>query len=281
MPEDGRVAGQKVSDFRAFLLQAWTATDGRDGLGSRTGFARASWAVVNHHAAFQSNNGSRAAREFLVVRDEDEGGAGLGIEVEEKFDDAMARLGVEIAGRFVREQDLRAIDEGARDSDALLLAPRELRGVMMQSFTQPHPIKQLNRFLERVIQAAEFHRHHYVFERGDRRDELEVLKDEPAHASTQFGAAIFVQRCEVDARKRDTAGGRDVEPRTEAKQSRLAAAGRTENRACVATREGKGDIAQNRQVMSVTIFPVGRRGIAFRQPMNFEDQTVRHGITND
>ena len=152
---------------------------------------------------------------------------------------------------------------------------------MMQAFTQPHPLQQLNRFLERMIQAAEFHWDHDVFQGRDRWDELEVLKDEPAHAATQCGAAIFIQRREVRAREGDAARSRDVESGTEAEQSRLAAAGRTENGACVAARECKGDIAQDRQIMSVTIFPVRRRGITFRQPTNFEDQTVRHGITND
>ena len=249
--------------------------------GSRTGFARVPLATLNHHAAFESNNAARASREFLVVRDEDEGGAGLGVEVEEKFDDAMARLAIEIAGGFVGEEDLGAIDEGAGDRHALLLATRELRGVMMQSFTQPHALQQLNGFFKRVIQAAEFHWHHYVFKRGDGRDELEVLKDEPAHASTQFGAAILVERREVGARERNTAGSGDVESGTKAEQSRLAAAGRTENGACVPTCERKGDVAQNGEISGVTIFPVRRRGVTFRQPMNFEDQTVRHGITND
>ena len=33
--------------------------------------------------------------------------------------------GVEVAGRLVGEQDRRAVEQGARDSDTLLLAPPE------------------------------------------------------------------------------------------------------------------------------------------------------------
>jgi len=249
--------------------------------GLRAGFGRVSTAIVDHQAAFEPDNRSRTAGEFLIVCDEDKCGAGLGVEMEEKFDDEMARLAIEIAGRFVREEDLGAIDEGARDRHTLLFATRELRRVVMQPFTQPYALEQLNRLLERMIESAEFHGHHHVFNRGDRWDELEVLKDEPAHAATQLGAAIFVQGREVRACKRNAAGSRDIESCTKAKQRRLAAAGRTENGAGVAAREGEGDVAQNGQIMSVTIFPVRRRGIAFRQPVNFEDQTVRHGMTND
>src|SRR5688572_19421357 len=108
---------------------------GTDGFESGTGLAGVSRAIARHHAAFESNDGSRAARQFLVVGYEDEGGAGFSVEVEEKFDDAMARLGIEIAGGFVGEEDLRAIDEGARDGHALLLATGKLRGIMVQSFS--------------------------------------------------------------------------------------------------------------------------------------------------
>jgi hypothetical protein len=274
VPADWRVSAPKVSDFRPFNRQAghglkagWTGE-------SRTGSGRIAATRANHPASFESNDGSRAAREFLVVCYEDKRGAGLGVEVEEQFDDAMACLAIEIAGWFVREENLRTIDERACDGHALLLAARELGGIVMQSFAQSYASQQLNGFLERMVQSAEFHRHHHVFQRCDGRDELEVLKDKPAHAATQFSAAILVQGCQVFACEGNAAGSRDVESGTEAEEGRLAAAGWAEDGAGVAAREGKGDVAQNGEV--VAIFPVRRRGIAFGQSVNFEDQTFRH-----
>ena len=113
----------------------------RMGDGSQSGLVRGSRAVVDHHATFEPNNGSGTAREFLVVGDEDEGGAGFGVEVEEKFDDEVAGLGVEISGGFVCEEDLGAIDKGAGDGHTLLLATGKLGGIVMQSLRQTHPFK--------------------------------------------------------------------------------------------------------------------------------------------
>ena len=56
--------------------------------------------------------------------------AGLGAAGEQQFDDRLAGGGVEIAGRLVREQQRRARGKRAGDGDALLLAARQLRGVM-------------------------------------------------------------------------------------------------------------------------------------------------------
>jgi hypothetical protein len=43
-------------------------------------------------------------------------------DVVEKLDDVVARLGVEIARRFVGQNDIRRVEQGARDDDALLFA---------------------------------------------------------------------------------------------------------------------------------------------------------------
>ena len=64
-----------------------------------------------------------------VVRDhDDEAVAG---DVAQQVHDLNAGLGVEGAGGFVREEDLGVIDEGSRNGDALHLATRHLRGLLV------------------------------------------------------------------------------------------------------------------------------------------------------
>ena len=71
-----------------------------------------------------------------VVRDhDDEAVAG---HVAQQVHDLHARLGVEGAGGLVGQQDLGVVDEGARDGDALHLAARHLRGLLVDVFGEAH-----------------------------------------------------------------------------------------------------------------------------------------------
>src|SRR5258708_35893802 len=60
-----------------------------------------------------------------LMRDHDDGDA-LVVEFLEHAHHLDGGLAVEVAGRFVGEEDLRLVDEGAGDGHALLLAAREL-----------------------------------------------------------------------------------------------------------------------------------------------------------
>ena len=56
--------------------------------------------------------------------------------VAQQVHDLNAGLGVQGAGGFVGEQDLGVVDEGARDGDALHLAARHLRGLLVDVVLQ-------------------------------------------------------------------------------------------------------------------------------------------------
>ena len=60
-----------------------------------------------------------------LVRDEDDRAAVLLVELLERPEDDLAGSGVEVAGRFVGEDQGRVVDEGARDGDALDLPAGE------------------------------------------------------------------------------------------------------------------------------------------------------------
>ena len=53
------------------------------------------------------------------------------IDVDQKVDDLVAGAGVEIPGRLVRQENRGLVRQRPRDRDALLLAARELRRVVM------------------------------------------------------------------------------------------------------------------------------------------------------
>ena len=74
--------------------------------------------------------------ENWIVGDEDEGGSFNAIEVEEKLQDVGTVGGVEVAGGFVGEDDGRTQDEGAGKRYALLLAARELHGVVVHAVAE-------------------------------------------------------------------------------------------------------------------------------------------------
>ncbi len=59
------------------------------------------------------------------------------MEIEDEFDDLVARRLVEIAGRLVGEQDFGVARDGARQRDALLLAAGKLTGIMRQPVAEP------------------------------------------------------------------------------------------------------------------------------------------------
>ena len=76
-----------------------------------------------------------------VVRDhDDEAVAG---HVAQQVHDLHARLGVEGAGGLVGQQDLGVVDEGARDGDALHLAARHLRGLLVDVVLQADPFQSV------------------------------------------------------------------------------------------------------------------------------------------
>lgn len=65
----------------------------------------------------------------------------------EEFDNALARLAIDLAGGFVREEEIGIHDEGPGDRDALLFAATELAGLMIDTAAQPDLLKDCGRSL--------------------------------------------------------------------------------------------------------------------------------------
>jgi hypothetical protein len=76
----------------------------------------------------------KTSREIGAVRDDDQNRVCLPVNVEQHAGEDVSRFLIEVAGRFVAQQQSRLHDESARECDTLLLAPGELRRAMGKPF---------------------------------------------------------------------------------------------------------------------------------------------------
>ena len=111
-------------------------------LRSRRSWRQASRAML-HDATSRppSRRSMRPQRdgEVFVVGDQHQRGAGFGVEVEQQFDDRLAGVGVEVAGRLVGEQQRRPRHERARQCHALLFAAGQLARVVAEALRRARP----------------------------------------------------------------------------------------------------------------------------------------------
>src|SRR5699024_6585276 len=110
-----------------------------------------------------------------------------------------ARGGVQVAGRLVREDDLRLADERAGAGDALLLAPGELRRVVLETVAQPDGVDDVVEPALLRLPAGDGERQQDVLPGGQRRDEVEGLEDEADPGPSQSGQLFLLQPGDVDA----------------------------------------------------------------------------------
>jgi hypothetical protein len=121
------------------------------------------------------------------VRRDDHGRAarrGVGDQVH----DLEREVGVEVAGRLVGEQDVRLVDQRARDRDALLLAARERERALVAAVLQADLLQHLEHARARDAARCRDHveRERDVLLDGAAREQLEVLEHD-ADPAPQLG----------------------------------------------------------------------------------------------
>src|SRR5271155_842664 len=77
---------------------------------------------------------------FGIVSDHDDGLAEVLIELAEKAQDSFRTFGIEVAGRFVGQDDLRFANDGASERHTLLFAAGKLGGLVLQAAAQAEEI---------------------------------------------------------------------------------------------------------------------------------------------
>ena len=113
-----------------------------------------------------------------VVGDHDDSVA-LGVEAEKLVHDEGGRMGVQVSGWLVGENNLGVGDDGAGDSGALLLATGELEGHVVFFFFEIKTVENLRGFYKAAsfVVAGVNERKGDVFDDGEVGDEIEVLED--------------------------------------------------------------------------------------------------------
>ena len=170
-------------------------------------------------------------RQLLVVGDDHDGRAFALANCFERLQHNRARLGIEVAGRLVGEQQRRIVGERPRNGDALLLSAGKLGRAVLHAVAQAEQVEQFFRAPLRVAHgfACELHRQQDVFQRRQRRDQVEELEDEADLLVANFGELVFAHARDVDAVDLDFAMRRAVQPADQTEQGAFAAAGRSDD----------------------------------------------------
>ena len=147
-------------------------------------------------------------------------------------------LRVEARGRLVDQQQLRVLDQGAGDADALALAAGEAVGALVDVLGEADPVEQAQRLGDVVLGVhaqdaaqragvAEPAGQHVVHHR-EPLDQVELLEDHADVAALQPHLGIGELE-QVDAVEHDLAAGRLDQPVDAADQRRLAGAARADD----------------------------------------------------
>ena len=197
-----------------------------------------------------------------LVRDDDHGGVLLG-ERADDLEHLAGQLGVERGGRLVKAQDVRLEGERAGDRHALLLAARELVGVVAHAALQTHLAEQLDGMvldllvdlalvllIVRPLLGEQQARQHDVFQRRVLREQVERLEHHAevqaalADLSVRFAGMVggVEQRFAVDD---DLPGVRRLEEVQAAQQRCLARTRGADDGQRLAALERKADVVQH------------------------------------
>src|SRR5207248_730078 len=99
----------------------------------------------DHQTFVQPKTPRHALGETGVVRDDDGGDSESLIQLAEKRVDSFAGGLVEVAGRLVGEQQARLQNQRPGQCDPLLLAARELAGLVIEAVAEPDDLQHLAR----------------------------------------------------------------------------------------------------------------------------------------
>ena len=160
-------------------------------------------------------------------------------ELHQEFPHRPGVVSVEPRRRLVGEKQQRPQSERASHGDTLLLAARKRARSRPHATREPHGFKGFAGPLLGVRVPTECQRKTYVFENVEKREELDVLKDESEMSQTQGRALVFLKRVEIFPAKQHPPFPRRLEPGGQREKSRLARARDAEQGRSCAPLEGQ------------------------------------------
>ena len=184
---------------------------------------------------------------FFAVRDEHEGGVRFVGQLAQQAKNVFAAGGIEIAGRFVGENERGPMDEGAGDRDALLLAAGELArqgggaGSEADAFEQGGDTG----FAFGGRDADELERQLDVFGGSESRQQVEELEDGSDLFAAKAGEGIAVELIDAVAVEGEATGVGPVDAAEAVEQGGLAAAGRAGEGDAFAGGDAEGDVIEH------------------------------------
>ena len=179
-------------------------------------------------------------------------GGSARIDVAEQVHDLEGEIRIQIAGGLVSQHELRLVDEGARDCDALLLAAGQLRRVCVEPMLKADPLENLIRSTALLLDGRSQHsqRETDVLENRFCGNELEVLEDEPDSASIRLNLATGQPR-EIAAVYDSDAFGGPLLQEQQSKQCALSGAARASEKDELASVDRQRQIAKRIEAATV------------------------------
>ena len=95
-------------------------------------------------AVFDQQNAVSRLCQPVIVRDHDEGHADLAVHLAHQGENVLTGPAIEVASRFVGQDDPRRIGEGAHDGTALVLAAAHGVGMILQAVSQTDALQEVD-----------------------------------------------------------------------------------------------------------------------------------------
>ena len=180
--------------------------------------------------------------------------------------DALAGAAVEVAGRLVREQQLRIRHERACQRGPLLLAAAELARAVVEPMRQADLVQPALRLLGGLALglAGDERRHHHVLERRELGQQVVELEHEADGLVAKRRQGLRPHPADIVPREVDLAGRGGVERADEVQQRALPSARTPDDRHLLPCVHFEVDASQHVDLTST----VGERLV---QPTNFQE----------
>ena len=173
----------------------------------------------------------------------------------EHVHDVRAVAAVEVARRLVGEDQRRIVDERARDRDALLLAARELVGVLLRARVEPHELEHLAH-----SSGPAGARHLLIAQRQldvlvdvEVGDQVKALEDEAHVPAAELGELVHGAARQILVAEYVAAARRSIDEPDDVEHRRLAAAGGSHHRDELAALDREIDAVERRRVRETRI----------------------------
>src|SRR4051794_21063370 len=208
--------------------------------------------VARQPSAFEGDHAlAHLVHHLAVVRDHEDRRAGA-VDAIEELHDPYRRVGIEVPGGLVADEQRRMVHDGARDGHALLLAARQLVGRAVHLVRETDHVHHLGHLApdRRAALALHLERIGDVLGRATRRQQLEVL-EHAADVAPQLRHLGVLEAREVAAADHDPALRRLDLLQQQLDQRRLARARRADDEHELALLDHERDGAQRDDVRLV------------------------------